>query len=130
MNTSIRTLESSVDKVSAQIINEESEYAPIKVHIDTIFIPVICKDNLALLDSVITSGLQKPLILVNNTEENYNLIAKRKGILKERNINKPFLCYAGCEKLSAVKKLGYDTVDALIVENIQWAQAVYKALNK
>ena len=77
MNTSIRTLESPVDKVSAFLfknnILQESEYAPTMVHLDTIFMPVKDKENVPLLDSIMTAGLQTPLILINNTQENYDL---------------------------------------------------------
>ena len=136
MNTSIRTLESPVDKVSAFLfknnILQESEYAPTMVHIDTIFMPVKDKENVPLLDSIMTAGLQTPLILINNTQENYDLAIRgiRPDLIQPRDESKSFLCYAGNQRLTAIKKLGYDTVHCLFVEDIHWAHAVHLVLQK
>lgn len=136
MNTSIRTLESPVDKVSAYLfknnILQESEYAPTMVHIDTIFMLVKDKDNIPLLDSIMTGGLQTPLILIDNTQENYDLAIRgvRPDLIQPRDTSRPFLCYAGNQRLTAIKKLGYDTVHCLFVEDIHWAHAVHLVLQK
>ena len=133
MNTSIRTIKSHVDKVSAYLFKEdrlqESEYAPILVHIDTIDTVIDYKNNTALLDSLMTAGLQTPIVIVNNTEENYTYITQNKNTEK-RESNKPFLCYSGNQRLAAVKKLGYDTVHCIFVEDVHWAHAVHLVLNK
>ena len=129
----MRTIESPVEKVQAYLFTndrlETSEYATSMVPLDKIF---MLEKDIPLEYNPTETGLKTPLLLLSNTQHNYDMCAHRigKDLVQERDEKIPFICYAGNQRLTALKNLEYDAVQCIFVDDINWAHAVNLVLQE
>ena len=108
---------------------EETHYGIITVAFENIFMLVKPKHNASLKKSIEASGLKDPLILIPNSEKNYEMAIRgvKKDLIEEQK-EAPFLCYAGNQRMTALKELGYLGASCIIADDVHWAHSVHLVL--
>ena len=78
------------------------------------------------------NGFIKPIIIINNTIENYNLAIRKvnKSFVRFWQEHKPYLCIYGNQRIDIALKLRIFHLDALLTPNIEWAHAAYLKINE
>ena len=78
------------------------------------------------------NGFIKPIIIINNTIENYNLAIRKvnKSFVRFWQEHKPYLCIYGNQRIDIALKLKIFHLDAILTPNIEWAYAVYLKINE
>jgi hypothetical protein len=111
----------------------EKEYEPRMVHTSDIFCPVSHRkeqDGYAeLRQDVLSNGIKHPVILIPNTEVNYQLAIRQVNTeyIVDRNSAK-YLCMYGNQRLDIYKDVSYTYILSVITKNVEWAHAVYLEL--
>ena len=85
-----------------------------------------------LQQDVKDNGFIKPIIIINNTIENYNLAIRKvnKSFVRFWQEHKPYLCIYGNQRIDIALKLKIFHLDAILTPNIEWAYAVYLKINE
>ena len=79
------------------------------------------------------NGFRKPIIIINNTIENYGLAIRKVNMRYVRywvNKDKPYLCVYGNQRIDIALKLGFSSLDAILAPNIEWAHAIHLKINE
>jgi hypothetical protein len=78
------------------------------------------------------NGFIKPIVIINNTIENYNLAIRKvnKSFVRFWQEHKPYLCIYGNQRIDIALKLGIFYLDAILTPNIEWAHAAYLKINE
>ncbi|MBF83312.1 MAG: hypothetical protein CL489_02425 [Acidobacteria bacterium] len=79
------------------------------------------------------NGFRKPIIVINNTIENYGLAIRKVNMNYVRywiNKDKPYLCVYGNQRIDIALKLGFSSLDAILAPNIEWAHAIHLKINE
>ena len=78
------------------------------------------------------NGFIKPIVIINNTIENYNLAIRKvnKSFVRFWQEHKPYLCIYGNQIIYISLKLKIFHLDAILTPNIEWAHAVYLKINE
>ena len=78
------------------------------------------------------NGFIKPIVIINNTIENYNLAIRKvnKSFVRFCQEHKPYLCIYGNQRIDIALKLKIFHLDAILTPNIEWAYAVYLKINE
>ena len=78
------------------------------------------------------NGFIKPIIIINNTIENYNLAIRKvnKSFVRFWQEHKPYLCIYGNQRIDIALKLRIFHLDAILTPNIEWAHAAYLKINE
>ena len=79
------------------------------------------------------NGFRKPIIIINNTIENYGLAIRKVNMSYVRywvNKDKPYLCVYGNQRIDIAMKLGFSSIDAILAPNIEWAYAIHLKINE
>jgi hypothetical protein len=79
------------------------------------------------------NGFRKPIIIINNTIENYGLAIRKVNMSYVRywvNKDKPYLCVYGNQRIDIAMKLGFSSIDAILASNIEWAYAIHLKINE
>ena len=79
------------------------------------------------------NGFRKPIIIINNTIENYGLAIRKVNMSYVRywvNKDKPYLCVYGNQRIDIAMKLGFSSLDAILAPNIEWAYAIHLKINE
>ncbi len=103
------------------------------VHTTDIFCPVSHRkeqDGYAeLRTDVLENGMKHPVILIPNTEENYQLSIRQVNpeYIRDREISK-YLCMYGNQRLDIYKDASFSYIWSVITENVEWSHAVYLEL--
>lgn len=111
----------------------EREYEPEMVHISDIFAHVSHRKEqegyAELRQDVLTNGMKHPVILIPNTEENYQLANRQvnSDYINKRSKQK-YLCMYGNQRLDICKDAGHSFIRSVITENVEWSHAVYLEL--
>ena len=111
----------------------ERKYEPEMVHISDIFAPVSHRKEqegyAELRQDVLTNGMKHPVILIPNTEENYQLANRQVNpdYINKRSKQK-YLCMYGNQRLDICKDAGHSFISSVITENVEWSHAVYLEL--
>lgn len=135
MENNPKTMIASVDRVSAFLYKdnrlEDSEYATTNILLKDIFMPVKPKKNLALQDSLMVAGMKNPLIVLTNTQKNYDMAIRgiRPDLVEERT-SASFLCYAGNQRMVALQSLGYKMASCILADDVHWAHAIHLVLEE
>tara|TARA_B100002019_G_C20705009_1_gene327492 strand:- start:63 stop:449 length:387 start_codon:yes stop_codon:yes gene_type:complete len=111
----------------------QKQYEPRMVHTTDIFCPVSHRkeqDGYAeLRQDVLQNGMKHPVILIPNTEENYQLAirqVKTEYIVKRENSK--YLCMYGNQRLDIYKDASFSYIWSVLTENVEWSHAVYLEL--
>ena len=83
--------------------------------------------------SIEENGIIKPIIIINNTIENYGLAIRKVNMSYVRywvNKDKPYLCVYGNQRIDIALRLGFSHIDAILAPNIEWSYAVHLKLNE
>jgi hypothetical protein len=111
----------------------QKQYEPRMVHTTDIFCPVSHRkeqDGYAeLRQDVLQNGMKHPVILIPNTEENYQLAirqVKTEYIVKRENSK--YLCMYGNQRLDIYKDASFSYIWSVLAENVEWSHAVYLEL--
>ena len=85
-----------------------------------------------LQQDVKDNGFIKPIVIINNTIENYNLAIRKvnKSFVRFWQEHKPYLCIYGNQRIDIALKLKIFHLDAILTPNIEWAHAVYLKINE
>ena len=85
-----------------------------------------------LRQDVEENGFIKPIIIINNTIENYNLAIRKvnKSFVRFWQEHKPYLCIYGNQRIDIALKLRIFHLDAILTPNIEWAHAAYLKINE
>ena len=85
-----------------------------------------------LQQDVKDNGFIKPIVIINNTIENYNLAIRKvnKSFVRFWQEHKPYLCIYGNQRIDIALKLKIFHLDAILTPNIEWAYAVYLKINE
>ena len=85
-----------------------------------------------LRQDVEENGFIKPIVMIDNNIENYNLAIRKvnKSFVRFWNKHKPYLCIYGNQRIDIALKLGIFHLDAILAPNIEWAYAVYLKINE
>mgnify|MGYP003125425552 FL=1 len=109
-------------------------YSVFSVGLDFIFQTVKHRTQLKGYKETLTSiekeGMRTPIILLENTLENYEkpLELVKKDLIVDWNPERKYLAYSGNSRIEIAKELSYDTIDVILVENMRWAHAAHLAL--
>ena len=78
------------------------------------------------------NGFIKPIVIINNTIENYNLAIRKvnKSFVRFWQEHKPYLCIYGNQRIDIALKLRIFHLDAILTPNIEWAHAAYLKINE
>ena len=78
------------------------------------------------------NGFIKPIVIINNTIENYNLAIRKvnKSFVRFWQEHKPYLCIYGNQRIDIALKLGIFHLDAILAPNIEWAYAIHLKINE
>ena len=104
------------------------------VGLDFIFCPDTDRKQLKgykeTLASINKYGMKTPIILLENTQENYEkpLELVKKDLIVDWNPDRKYLAYSGNSRIEIAKELGCDTIDAILVDDMRWAHAAHLAL--
>ena len=112
----------------------EHGYVPQMVHTTDIFCPVSHRkeqDGYAELKAdVLESGMKHPVILIPNTENNYQLAIRQVNpdwVVKHDKLTK-YLCMYGNQRLDIYKDASFSYIWSVITENVEWSHAVFLEL--
>ena len=85
-----------------------------------------------LQQDVKDNGFIKPIVIINNTIENYNLAIRKvnKSVVRFWQEHKPYLCIYGNQRIDIALKLRIFHLDAILTPNIEWAHADYLKINE
>ena len=85
-----------------------------------------------LQQDVKDNGFIKPIVIINNTIENFNLAIRKvnKSFVRFWQEHKPYLCIYGNQRIDIALKLKIFHLDAILTPNIEWAHAVYLKINE
>ena len=85
-----------------------------------------------LQQDVKDNGFIKPIVIINNTIENYNLAIRKvnKSFVRFWQEHKPYLCIYGNQRIDIALKLRIFHLDAILTPNIEWAHAAYLKINE
>ena len=78
------------------------------------------------------NGFIKPIIIINNTIENYNLAIRKVNMnyVLISQYKKHYLCIYGNQRIDIALKLGISSLDAILAPNIEWAYAIHLKINE
>jgi len=111
----------------------EKQYEPRMIHTTDIFCPVSHRkeqDGYAdLRKDILANGMKNPIVLIPNTEENYQLAIRQVNTeyVRDRQISK-YLCMYGNQRLDIYKDASYSYIWSVVTENVEWSHAVYLEL--
>lgn len=111
----------------------EHGYVPQMVHTTDIFCPVSHRkeqDGYAeLRKDILENGMKHPVILIPNTEENYQLAIRQVNTeyIRDRQISK-YLCMYGNQRLDIYKDASFSYIWSVVTENVEWSHAVFLEL--
>ena len=73
--------------------------------------------------------MKHPVILIPNTEENYQLAIRQVNpeYIRNRQVSK-YLCMYGNQRLDIYKDASFSYIWSVITENVEWSHAVYLEL--
>ena len=133
-----RILQSQTRIVSAFLLGEEltkTDYAVTGVATDIIAPHVKERENLKgfaeLSADLESNGMINPIILLPNTEHNYEMASRGviKDLLYEYDPRKLVLAYSGNQRLEIAKQMEVDVIDSILCEDVRWAHAISLQLN-
>ena len=78
------------------------------------------------------NGFIKPIVIINNTYENYNLAIRRvtKRFVREYiNAHRVYLCMYGNQRIDIALDLRIFYLDAIVAPNVEWAHAIQLKLD-
>ena len=78
------------------------------------------------------NGFIKPIVIIDNTYENYNLAIRRvtKRLVREYiNAHRVYLCMYGNQRIDIALDLRIFHLDAIIAPNVEWAHAIQLKLD-
>ena len=78
------------------------------------------------------NGFIKPIVIINNTYENYNLAIRRvtKRFVREYiNAHRVYLCMYGNQRIDIALDLRIFHLDAVLAPNVEWAHAIQLKLD-
>jgi len=109
-------------------------YWVFEVSLDFIFTPVKDRKKLkgyneTLMD-INKNGMNDPVILLDNNQENYEkpLELVKKKFIKRWNPNNRYLAYSGNSRIEMARDLNCTSIDAILVDDMRWAHAAHLAL--
>jgi len=112
----------------------ERNYDRKYLQIDNIYCPVGNRKTLPsympLKKDIEKNGMKHPVIVIDNTELNYQLAIRQvetKHIRKWNNSYK-FLCMYGNQRISIMRDLTHSFIPSFKAENVEWAHAIHLAL--
>ena len=97
-----------------------------KTKIDDIAVVVLpSKGDAKLKYHIIKKWLLHPLIVINNTEHNYNMAIRQitEDLILPFDSKKPLLAYTGNQRIAIAKKWRYSYISTLIMPDVHWAHA-------
>ena len=78
------------------------------------------------------NGFIKPIVIINNTYENYNLAIRRvtKRFVREYiNAHRVYLCMYGNQRIDIALDLRIFYLNAILAPNVEWAHAIQLKLD-
>ena len=78
------------------------------------------------------NGFIKPIVIIDNTYENYNLAIRRvtKRFVRDYiNAHRVYLCMYGNQRIDIALDLRIFYLDAIIAPNVEWAHAIQLKLD-
>ena len=78
------------------------------------------------------NGFIKPIVIIENTFENYNLAIRRvtKRFVREYiNAHRVYLCMYGNQRIDIALDLRIFHLDAIIADNVEWSHAIQLKLD-
>ena len=78
------------------------------------------------------NGFIKPIVIIDNTYENYNLAIRRvtKRFVREYiNAHRVYLCMYGNQRIDIALDLRIFYLDAIVAPNVEWAHAIQLKLD-
>ena len=82
--------------------------------------------------SVIESGFINPIVIIDNTYENYNLAIRRvtkRFVRSYINAHRTYLCMYGNQRIDIALDLRIFHLDAILAPNVEWAHAIQLELD-
>ncbi len=98
----------------------------VKTKIDDIALVVLpSKGDAKLKYDIIKKGLLHPIIVIENTEHNYNMAIRQitEDLILPFDSEKPLLAYTGNQRITIAKKWRYSYISTLIMPDVHWAHA-------
>ena len=78
------------------------------------------------------NGFIKPIVIIDNTYENYNLAIRRvtKRLVRDYiNAHRVYLCMYGNQRIDIALDLRIFYLDAIVAPNVEWAHAIQLKLD-
>ena len=78
------------------------------------------------------NGFIKPIVIIDNTYENYNLAIRRvtKRFVRDYiNAHRVYLCMYGNQRIDIALDLRIFHLDAIIADNVEWSHAIQLKLD-
>ena len=77
------------------------------------------------------NGFIKPIVIINNTIENYNLAIRKvnKSFVRFWQEHKPYLCIYGNQRIDIALDLRIFYLNAILAPNVEWAHAIQLKLD-
>ena len=98
----------------------------VKTKIDDIALVVLpSKGDAKLKYDIIKKGLLHPIIVIENTEHNYNMAIRQitEDLILPFDSEKPLLAYTGNQRITIAKKWRYSYISTLVMPDVHWAHA-------
>jgi len=86
-----------------------------------------------LKDSILSEGMKTPIILLNNTKENWLMAirqVKREYLVDydEWDTYAKYIAYSGNQRIEIAKEQGAGKISCMLAEDVHWAHALYLVL--
>ena len=82
--------------------------------------------------SVVESGFINPIVIIDNTYENYRLAIRRvtkRFVRQYINAHRTYLCMYGNQRIDIALDLRIFHLDAILAPNVEWAHAIQLKLD-
>ena len=124
-----------VEILTPDLSIESRIFSPISIDLADVFQVVGSRKTQAgynaLKRNVAVEGFKHPIIIIPNTEENYNLAIRQveTSFVKSWQKWRPFLCMYGNQRIEIALELGIFQLKAVLTPNVEWAHATHLKLN-
>ena len=74
---------------------------------------------------IVREGLLHPIIVIDNTEENYEMAIRQitPDLIQPFDNTKPYLAYTGNQRILIAKKWKYRYISSIVMPDVHWAHA-------
>jgi hypothetical protein len=90
------------------------------------------KGHRELKYSILSDGMDTPIILLDNNEWNYTMSIRqvKKEWVSNYQSHYDFIAYSGNQRLKIAKELEFSKISCVVAEDVHWAHAIHLILNK